>query len=204
MNSVAQKLNKRFFDAYKPKQHRWNTFFMERKTGFQTIQTNRTCMLQNGGLCGSWQWYWVYLPVLFLYQRKDGITHQIVPTEYDGWPTTVRLQTHHGQLELKTRTFERSVWENTNGPLWSYWQQCLKTPKVFQQDDNWRKGRPNILPVLPFRPAVFLTVKSDFCSNTHDFLLTELDWKTNNYQPIFKPDPIVDYNKYMEGVDLAD
>ena len=50
----------------------------------------------------------------------------------------------------------------------------------------------------------FLTVKSVVCSNKLHFLLTELDWKTNNDQPIFKPDRIIDYNRHMGGVDLAD
>lgn len=150
-----------------------------------------------------------------LYQGQDrenadisqGVAHRIVLDMMDGFLDCgheLIMDNWYSSPTLMKELYERGTF--AYGTLRSNRKQVPKDIKDKNPNQPLQKGEAQYFtcpPVLTgcWRDRNFIT----FCSNKHtNFDIVELEKRTWDDKPIHKPAPIVDYNRYMGGVDLAD
>ncbi|XP_067934961.1 piggyBac transposable element-derived protein 4-like [Watersipora subatra] len=150
-----------------------------------------------------------------LYQGRDrenadisqGVAHRIVLDMMDGFLNNgheLVMDNWYTSPQLLKELYERGTY--AYGTLRSNRKHVPKDIKNFTSNQPLAKGQSQYFtcpPVLTgcWRDKNFIV----FGSNKHsDFILKTLEKRTWNDREIVKPGPIIDYNKYMGGVDLAD
>ncbi|XP_067945098.1 piggyBac transposable element-derived protein 4-like [Watersipora subatra] len=217
ISPIIHLLNRRFDSVYSPKKHiaidETLLLFKGRLIFKQYRPKNRARFGMKGYVLAESDTSYVcrYL----LYQGRDrenadisqGVAHRIILDMMDGFLNNgheLVMENWYTSPQLLKELYERETY--AYGTLRSNKKHVPKDIKNFTSNQPLAKGKSqyfNCPPVLTgcWRDKNFIV----FGSNKHsDSILETLEKRTWNDREIVKPGPIIDYNKYMGGVDLAD
>lgn len=217
INPVIEKLSKRFSDVYKPKKHiaidETLLLFKGRLIFKQYIPKKRARFGMKGYVVAESDTG--YVCKYSLYQGKDrenadisqGVAHSIVLDMMDGLLNTgheLIMDNWYTSPRLMKELYEKGTY--AYGTLRTNRKYVPKELKNKEPGQPLKKGEAQYFTCPPVLTGCWMDRNHiSFCSNKHeDFLLTELPKRTHDDRPIYKPAPIIDYNKHMGGVDLAD
>lgn len=218
INPILKKLTKRFSDVYVPKQQicidETLLLFKGRLIFKQYIPKKRARFGMKGYVLAESDSG--YIHKYSLYEGKDrensdpsqGVAHKIVLDLMDGLLDSgyeLVMDNWYSSPTLMKELYEKGTY--AYGTLRSNRKQV---PRGIKHNDNTgrvlKKGECQYFTCPPVLTGCWCDKNHIvFCSNKHeDFVLQETGKQTHNGDPIYKPGPIMDYNKYMGGVDLAD
>ncbi|XP_067930888.1 piggyBac transposable element-derived protein 4-like [Watersipora subatra] len=217
ISPIIHLLNRRFESVYRPKKHiaidETLLLFKGRLIFKQYIPKKRARFGMKGYVLAESDTG--YVCRYSLYQGRDrenadisqGVAHRIVLDMMDGFLNNgheLFMDNWYTSPQLLKELYERGTY--AYGTLRSNRKHVPKDIKNFTSNQPLAKGQSQYFtcpPVLTgcWRDKNFIV----FGSNKHsDFILKTLEKRTWNDREIVKPGPIIDYNKYMGGVDLAD
>lgn len=217
INPVLRLLTQRFAAVYQPKKHiaidETLLLYKGRLIFKQYIPKKRARFGMKGYVLAESDSGYVFR--YSLYEGKDrenadigqGVAHKIVMDLMDGLLDSgyeLIMDNWYSSPVLMKDLYERKTY--AYGTLRSNRKHVPKELKNKEPNVPLKKGDCQYYTCSPVLAGCW--VDKDFitfCSNKHtDFELEELEKRTYDDRPIYKPGPICDYNKYMGGVDLAD
>lgn len=220
IDPILKLLTKRFEAVYQPKKHiaidETLLLYKGRLIFKQYIPNKRARFGMKGYVLAESDSGYIYK--YSLYQGKDrenaanvdvsqGVAHRIVLDLMDGLLDSgyeLIMDNWYNSPALMKELYERKTY--AYGTLRSNRKHVPKDIKKKDPDTFLKKGECQYFTCDPVLTGCWVDRNFiTFCSNKHsEFQLQELEKRARDGTPKYKPGPIMDYNLYMGGVDLAD